>query len=97
MARSLNEQLKDHIKANLKKGYTSETLKWALINQGYSKSIIEKVFTEYKSERQETPKKAPKFKEKPVIKYKVYDQNNKLVSTEHKSLWRKFLELIGLR
>ena len=32
----------EYVKKNISKGYDSETLKWALISQGYSRSIIEK-------------------------------------------------------
>ena len=36
--RSSKEQLAEYFKRNLKKGYTADSLKWALINQGYSVS-----------------------------------------------------------
>jgi len=36
------DELVDYIKKNLKKGYTKEALKWALINQGYSKLEVER-------------------------------------------------------
>jgi SOS response regulatory protein OraA/RecX len=35
-------KLVDYFKKNLAKGYTPDTLKIALFNQGYSKSIIER-------------------------------------------------------
>ena len=35
-------QLAEYIKKNLRKGYTKESLKWALVNQGHSKLEVEK-------------------------------------------------------
>ena len=34
--------LVDYIKRNLKKGYTEDSLKWALVNQGNSKIEVER-------------------------------------------------------
>ena len=56
----------EYFKRNLKKGYTSGTLRIALINQGYSKVAIEEALKRANSELAE---KAPIIKEKPVIKY----------------------------
>ena len=36
------QQLAEYLKKNLKKGYTKESLKWALVNQGHSKIEVEK-------------------------------------------------------
>ena len=40
--RNYMQQLIEYIKNNLKKGYTKDSLKWALINQGHSKLEVEK-------------------------------------------------------
>ena len=61
-------QLANYIKKNLSKGYTAEALKWALINQGYSKLEVNEAI---KLANEELAKEAPKFIEKPVIKYKT--------------------------
>ena len=58
-------QLVDYIKKNLSKGYTIESLKWALIDQGYSRSEVNRAI---KIANEELAKKAPKLEEKPVIK-----------------------------
>ena len=36
------QQLSGYFKKNLRKGYTKESLKWALINQGHSCLEVEK-------------------------------------------------------
>ena len=69
--KSYIEQLVSYFIKNLKKGYTEESLKWALINQGYSKISVEKAL---KLANEELAKKAPKFIEKPVIKYEIIEE-----------------------
>lgn len=77
-----------YLKKNLAKGYTEESLKWALINQGYSKSIIEIAI---KQLHKELAEKAPILKEKPVIKYEIYDKNNNPIKIK-KSFWKKIFK-----
>jgi dUTPase len=36
------QNLSDYIKKNVKKGYTKESLRWALVNQGHSRIEVEK-------------------------------------------------------
>lgn len=36
------QELADYVKKNLKKGYTKESLKWALVNQGHSRIEVDK-------------------------------------------------------
>ncbi|MFB6246824.1 MAG: hypothetical protein ABEI74_04520 [Candidatus Pacearchaeota archaeon] len=93
----LNEQLKKYIGRNIKKGYTTDTLKWALVNQGYSKSIVEKAVNEYRKEKEQPKGKAPAFKEKPVIKREIYDQNNRIVKVKKKTKWQRILEKLKFR
>jgi len=59
------KQLVNYLKKNLSKGYTLESLKWALIHQGYSRSEINRAI---KITNEELAKEAPKLKEKPIIK-----------------------------
>ena len=61
-----------YIKKNLKRGYTKESLKWALIHQGYSKYEVEKAVIRADKELAES---APILKTKPVIKYEVEPSN----------------------
>ncbi|KHO55430.1 MAG: hypothetical protein QT10_C0001G0034 [archaeon GW2011_AR19] len=68
------EQLVEYFKKNLKKGYTTDSLKWALINQGYSRVIVEESLNEA---QKEMAKEAPILKEKPRINYQVLDKGGK--------------------
>ncbi len=79
----------DYFKKNLSKGYTSDSLKWALIDQGYSRAIIELALEQANKELAET---APVLKEKPVIKYEIIDEHDKPITIK-KSWWRRLLDL----
>lgn len=85
MRRSSKEQLIDYFKGNLKKSYTPDTLKWALISQGYSRVIVEIALEEA---QKEIAKEVPIFKEKPVIKYQILDQDNNPI-TFKKPWWKR--------
>lgn len=84
MNRNSKRNLVNYFKKNLSKGYTLESLKWALINQGYSKIEIEKSI---KKVNLELSKKAPILKEKPEIKYEIFDENNKPIKIK-KPWWK---------
>jgi len=77
--------LVDYFRKNLAKGYNAETLKWALINQGYSKTIIELSLEKAQKEMIEL---APEIQEKPHISYEIIDETNKPVTIK-KSWWRR--------
>jgi len=62
--KNLMSELTSYIIKNLKKGYTKESLRWALLNQGYSKIEVEKAFD--RADR-ELAEKAPILKTKPEI------------------------------
>lgn len=76
----------DYFKKNLSKGYTSDSLKWALIDQGYSRAIIEIALDQANKELAE---KAPILKEKPVIKYEIIDEFDNPITIK-KSWWKRF-------
>ena len=80
------KNLVDYFKKNLKKGYTSDSLKLALIRQGYSKTTVERAIEQAHKELAE---KAPKLKEKPIIKYEIIDENDQPITIK-KSLWKKW-------
>jgi len=83
--------LVDYIKKNLSKGYALETLRWALINQGYSRVEIQKAIDIATKELAET---APKIKEKPVIKYEAMDENNQPIHFKAKRpFWKRLFGL----
>ena len=62
------QQLADHVHRNFKKGYTMDSLKFSLMNQGYSRISVEKAI-DIVNER--IAEKIPKIKEMPQITYRV--------------------------
>lgn len=82
-------RLVEYFKKNLKKGYTEESLKWALINQGYSRSMIDSAL---ERTHKELAEEAPILKEKPVIKYELLDENNRPISIK-KPWWKRIFGL----
>lgn len=85
MASEYKRNLVDYIKNNLKKGYTLDALKWALISQGYSRIAIEDAIRQANKELAE---KAPVLKEKPVIKYEIIDEYDKPIEIK-KPWWKR--------
>jgi len=77
----------NYFKKNLAKGYTLESLKWSLVKQGYSRTLVEKAIEQVNKELAE---KAPVLKEKPRIKYEIIDENDKPISIK-KSFWKRIL------
>ncbi|MFH1307887.1 MAG: hypothetical protein ABIH72_03460 [archaeon] len=62
------QQLANYIKKNLQKKYTSDSLRFALLNQGYSRAEVDRAI---RLANEQMAKEAPKMIEKPVIKYEV--------------------------
>jgi len=58
----------EYLKGNLKKGYTLESLKWALVDQGYSRTLIDLAI---KEANLELSREVPVLREKPVITHEV--------------------------
>ena len=69
---STNQQLADHIKKNLQKGYTIDSLRFSLLQQGYSRTSVEKAID---MANKQLAMQAPKIQEKPVVKYEVIDED----------------------
>ena len=80
--KDLIQELAEYVEKNLKKGYTKESLKWALINQGYSKLEVEKSMRRVE---QMMAAKAPVLKTKPTINYQAIPIEN-----EKKRKWWPF-------
>jgi len=80
------DQLVDYFKKNLSKGYTVDSLKFALFNQGYSRVIVEQALEQA---NKDLAQKAPQLREKPQIKYSIYDENNNPVHIEPLSFWER--------
>ena len=75
-------RLVEYIKKNLKKGYTKESLKWALVNQGHSKIEVEKAL---KIAEDQLAAQAPILETKPEIKIELVEPKTK----EKTSFWKK--------
>ena len=69
-----------------------DSLKWALIHQGYSRAAVELAIEET---NRELAKEAPILKEKPVITHTIVDQYDQPVVIK-KPFWKKFLEFFYL-
>jgi len=76
------QQLAEYLKRNLKKGYTKESLKWALVNQGHSKIEVEKAIALVDAE---LASEAPVPKTKPIISYEIIEPKVE----EKKSFWKR--------
>jgi len=82
-------KLTEYFKKNLKKGYTEESLRWALVNQGYSRTMIDSAL---ERTHKELAEEAPILKEKPIINYEILDENNKPVPIK-KPWWKRIFGL----
>lgn len=82
------QEIVEYIKKNLKKGYTKESLKWALVSQGYSRLEVEKAI---KRVDEELASSAPILRTKPIIKYEIIEPKDYSVKKPSffRSLWRK--------
>ncbi len=78
----LIDDLVNYINKNLKKGYTKESLRWALIDQGYSRMEVDNAM---KRVDRDLADKAPILKTKPEIEYKIVP----LKEEPKKSFWKR--------
>lgn len=85
-------QVVDYIKINISKGYTPDSLKWALINQGYSRIIVSKAI---EIAHKEIAEKAPRLVEKPTIVHKLIDETGEtfIHASSKKPWWKKLFGL----
>ncbi len=79
----------DYVKKNLKKGYTLESLKWALVKQGYSRTLVDIAI---KEANLELSREAPVLKEKPMITHELIGENDELIGTS-KPWWKRLFDL----
>ena len=79
----------EYFKKNLRRGYTEESLRWALVNQGYSRTLIDSAL---ERTHKELAEEAPILKEKPVINYELFDENNKPVEVK-RPWWKRIFGL----
>lgn len=87
MGKNYIGELSEYIKKNLKKGYTIDSLRWALIDQGHSKMEVNKAI---KKVEEELVREAPVLKTRPDITYEVIaPEENK----EEKPFWKRWFGL----
>jgi len=79
------QQLANYVKKNLAKGYTTDSLRFALGKQNYSRTAIDRAIT---LANEQLAKEAPLMKEKPLIKYEVISKSQG-DSKFKKSFWEK--------
>ncbi|HKZ34182.1 MAG TPA: hypothetical protein VJ142_03035 [Candidatus Nanoarchaeia archaeon] len=78
----------DYLKKNMGKGYAPESLKWALVKQGYSRTIVDSAIREA---NKEFSKENPVLKEKPVITHEIIGENDQPIVD--KPWWKRILGL----
>jgi len=76
-----------YFKKNLGKGYDSNTLKFALVKQGYSRILVEDAL---EKANMETAEKVPVLKEKPRIRYEIIDEYDQPITIK-KPWWKRML------
>lgn len=82
------KKLINYFKKNISKGYTPDTLKWALVNQGYSRIVVENALEDANKELAKT---APILKEKPKIIHQIIDEYDRPIEIK-KSWWKQIFE-----
>lgn len=73
LEKSQNQELANHIKKNLAKGYTPDAVKYSLLNQGYSRTTVEKALD---MAQKQLAASVPRMEEKPKITYEVIDNED---------------------
>jgi len=84
---SYKDELVNYLKRNISKGYTLDSLKFALLNQGYSQVSISQAIDQMNQELAEQA--PPIIKEKPKITYELYDEKNRKVRFNKSDFWDK--------
>ena len=77
------KNLVDYAKKNLQKGYTPDSLRWALVNQGHSRIEVDKALTMAQSEitRQSMSTSKPQVQQQPQIEVRP--------EPEKQSFWKR--------
>lgn len=78
------EKINNYLKRNLDKGYTAESLKWSLIQQGYSRTDVQRALDRVLRDRSQRES----MREKPVIKTEIYtNESMPAVSKVEETPW----------
>ncbi len=85
----ITQKLADYIKRNLGKGrgYTTESLKWALVSQGHSRTAVEKAV---ELANKQLAAEAPKFEPRKEEKIEIVEPEE-----EKAGFFKKLLKLFG--
>lgn len=78
-------KIAEYYKKNIKKGYTPDALKWALINQGYQRFSVEKGI---EIANQELAREAPILETKPVITHEIITESGETMEVK-KPWWKR--------
>jgi hypothetical protein len=79
----------EYLRKNLKKGYPIETLRIALINQNYSRPLIDEAIKEVLNQM---AKEVPVINEKPRIEHEIIiEENNKEKSIKEKGFFSRLI------
>lgn len=78
-------KLVNYFKKNLAKGYTPDSLRFALMSQGYSKTSVD---TALEKANFELASKAPVLKEKPKIVHQIIDEYDRPIILK-KPWWKR--------
>ena len=73
LEKSQNQELADHIKKNLAKGYTPDAVRYSLLAQKYSRTTVEKAM---EIAQKQLAISVPKMQEKPKITYEVINEED---------------------
>ena len=82
------KKLVEYFKKNLKKKYTIDTLRIALINQGYSRHTVDEAA---KQAIKEMATVAPVLKDKPKIAHEIITDDEPIIE-EKKSFWGRIID-----
>ncbi len=85
MSTDYKKRLVDYVKRNLAKGYTADTLRWALIRQGNSRSVVELAIDEAKRDLDAEAAKV----EEPKVEYLDTDNFQSGEEQPKKSFWKR--------
>lgn len=77
------QQLAEYIKKNISKGYTSESLRWALVSQGHSRVQVDKAV---KFATEQMAATAPKMVEEPVMSQQIQEMTE---PEKKKGFWER--------
>jgi hypothetical protein len=79
-----SQKLVDYLKRNLSKGYDLESLRWALVSQGYSRVQVEKAMGIVKEQMLQSVPKAAE-----PAKITAVEEPTVVVEPEKKSIWQR--------